>query len=264
MFVSGDGGPLYVTRSEPAEPTGAEVVIAPPFMMEFQRNYRRDTLLARALAGAGTAVTRLSYRGQGHSGGATSDLGFDAAVRDVQAVIDQAVGDGPLVMAGTRLGGLVAAVAGGDRTQRMIVNDPIVKGSDWVRELGRADKVQAMRDGEQASLTERLERDHMADVLGFAVFPALVDEVADHELVTAMGRAVESALLVQFGRAHKISPKLEKLADALRARTIDTTVSAVTEEEGWWASRRADYFVSERVRPLTTELLPIVVDWMAS
>ena len=263
-YVPGDGGPLYVARSEPADPTGAEVVVAPSFMMEFQRNYRRDVLIARALASRGVAVTRLSYRGQGHSGGETSDLGLSQAIRDVEAVIARAVGDGPLTVLGTRLGGIVGAAAGAGRAERLIVNDPIARGADWVRELSRADRVQAMQnpDGDQATLAERLERDGMADVLGFAVYPALVAEAEDRDLVDVLPETVSDALLVQFGRPDKISGRLAKLAGALDGRGVETTVAAVSEEEGWWASRRADYFVSERVRPLTTELVPIITDWM--
>ena len=66
-FFPGEGGPLYGVHHRTRSDAGFGVVIAPPFLMEFQRNYRRDVLLARALAVIGVPSFRFSYRGQGHS-----------------------------------------------------------------------------------------------------------------------------------------------------------------------------------------------------
>jgi pimeloyl-ACP methyl ester carboxylesterase len=211
---------------------------------------------------------RFSYRGQGHSEGQTSDLGFATALEDAVAVIEhfKAMAEvDELIVLGTRLGGIVAAGAARHvGAQRLIVNDPIPTGSGWIRELSRADRVQAMSetDVEYVLFADRIERDGMADVLGFAFHGPLVPEAPDHDLLTEIHDDLSAALFVQFGRPDKIAKGLTKVSAALDERGIDVTVTGVSEEEGWWASRRGDYFVSETVRPLTTELVPIIVDWV--
>ncbi len=108
ILFPGEGGALFGVHHQTPSDSEIGVVFVPPFLMEFQRNYRRDVLLARALAVVGVPFLRFSYRGQGHSGGETKTLGFEAAVVDTLTAIERlrsrAVVE-RLILVGTRLGG---------------------------------------------------------------------------------------------------------------------------------------------------------------
>ena len=267
-YFTGTRAPLFGVYHHAGRPASLGVVIVPPFLMEFQRNYRREVLLARSLAVAGVPALRFAYGGQGHSGGDTADLGFDAAVDDTAAAIERlrsVSGVEQIVLIGTRMGGLVAAqVAAGAGVRHVAIADPVVTGAAWLRELSRAERVQAMQAGDSStmSLSEQLAANGKSDVLGSAIFPSLYEEAADRVLVDMLTDATRGVLLIQFGQPTKINKRLQTAADVLIDRGVDVRVHAVSEEEGWWASRRADYFESETDRALTTELLPLLVNWV--
>ncbi len=121
-----------------------------------------------------------------------------------------------------------------------------------------------MQDGVSSpiSLADQLATAGSSEVLGSSIFPVLYDGTADQTLVDALPDTTERVLLVQFGFPEKISKRLGDAADKLIARGIDVQLTAVAEEEGWWASRRADHFESETTRLLTRQLIPIVTDWV--
>jgi len=262
-YFAGESVPLYGVVHLPAAPGSLGVVVAPPFLMEFQRNYRREVLLGKALALAGIPTLRFSYRGQGHSAGGADELGFDAAVRDTvsaAAHLRARTSVEQLVIVGTRLGTIVAAAAASRVGVAHVVGwDPLVKGSAWTRELARAAKVQAMRDEDASpgSLAEQLAERGETEVLGSSLYPVLHDSVGDVALVDEAA-GLEGMLLVQFGKPDKLKKALTAVADELAA----VSVQGVSEEESWWATRRADYFQAESDRPLTRELIPMTVDWI--
>ncbi len=266
-YFDGPGGPLYGVVHRPSDPTGLAVLVVSPFMVEFQRNYRREVLLARSLASRGVTTLRFSFRGQGHSGGDPGSLGFDAAVEDTVRAAEHLRGEldvSELVLACTRTGGLIGASAAKDAgANRMTVGDPLLTGAAWIRELGRAAKVQAMRDpgSDQAPLGDRFESADVTDVFGSALHERLYREFAEGSLLEAMPDTIERVLFVKYGG--KIPGNLQRAADELGERGIATDLEVVSEEEGWWASRRADYFVSESARPLTRELIPLLTEWIA-
>jgi alpha/beta superfamily hydrolase len=262
-YLTGPSDPLFAVLHRPAAPGTVAVVVAPPFLMEFQRNYRREVLLGRALAAAGIPALRFSYRGQGHSAGSPRDLGYEQAVADTVAAVGHArerTGIDRVVIVGTRLATIVAAAAAVESDVRHIVGwDPIVQGSAWVRELARAAKVQAMRDDDAApgSLAEQLAERGETEVLGSSLYPSLHDGL-DEVALAEPAAGLSAMLLVQFGRPDKIKKALSTLADAMSG----VTIAGVSEEESWWATRRADYFQAETERPLTRELIPMTVDWI--
>lgn len=266
-YFPGPGGPLYGVFHRPNEPTGLAVLVVSPFMVEFQRNYRREVLLARSLATRGVTSLRFSFRGQGHSAGDPGSLGLGAAVEDTVRAAEHLRSHSDvteLVLSCTRTGGLIGAAAAKEtEATRMAVGDPLLTGAAWIRELGRAAKVQAMRDpgSDQEPLAERFEAAALTDVFGSALHERLYREFSEGSLLEALPETIERLLLVKFGG--KIPANLQRAADELQGRGIATEVASVSEEEGWWASRRADYFVSETARPLTRELIPLLTDWIA-
>lgn len=262
-YLAGPAAPLYGVLHRAGRPGSLGVVVAPPFLMEFQRNYRREVLLGKALAARGIPTLRFSYRGQGHSAGDPAALGFPAAVADTQAAVAHLrarAGVEQVVLVATRLATVVgAAAAEAAAVERLVGWDPIVQGGAWLRELARAAKVQAMRDDEAApgSLDEQLTEHGETEVLGSSLYPALHDSVAEVSLVGSAA-GLSSVLLVQFGRPDKIKKALTSVVDELAG----AVVTGVSEEESWWATRRADYFQAESDRPLTRELIPLTAAWI--
>lgn len=266
-YFGGTGPALYGVLHRAAGQATTGLVVAPPFLMEFQRNYRREVLVAKEAAARGLPTLRFSYRGVGHSGGDTAELGFAAAVDDTVAAVESLrtrTGVERVVVVGTRLAVIVgAAAAGRCGVGRLVGWDPVVSGSAWVKELSRAAKVQAMRDEETApgSIEEHLEQRGETEVLGSSLFPALHDGLAELGLVEACAAPLE-VLLVQFGKPDRIKKATSTAAAELEAAGHTVTVAGVDEEESWWATRRADYFQAEPDRTLTKELIPLTLDWI--
>jgi pimeloyl-ACP methyl ester carboxylesterase len=91
---------------------------------EFAHNYRREVLLARALAVAGQAVLRFHYRHTGNSDGDGVDLTFDSMREDALGAIDalrSQAPKGPLTILGTRWGSLIAAAAAAHHPDAAVV-----------------------------------------------------------------------------------------------------------------------------------------------
>ncbi len=267
-YFAGETHALYgVLHTTPGNSTTG-VVVAPPFLMEFQRNYRREVLAAKALSAAGFPTLRFSYQGQGHSAGHPRDLGFDTAVADTIAAIarlQDRSGVDRVVIIGTRVATLVAAAAARlNPSARHVVGwDPLAAGSAWLRELGRAARVQAMRDEDtaQGSLADQLGELGETEVLGSSLYPALYEGIAGRSLVE-LASDLERLALVQFGKPDKPKKALVTAADELIASGVSVDMVGVDEEEIWWATRRADYFQAESDRALTKQLVPLTVGWV--
>lgn len=267
-FFAGETHALYGVLHEAPGKSETGVVVAPPFLMEFQRNYRREVLAAKALCAAGFPTLRFSYQGQGHSEGHPNELGFDTAVADTASAVTRLQnrsGVDQVVIIGTRVSTLVAAAAAqSNPSARHVVGwDPLAAGSAWLRELGRAAKVQAMRDEDTApgSLADQLVEHGETEVLGSSLYPALYEGVADRSLVE-LASDLERLCLVQFGKPDKPKKALVTAADELIASGVLVDVVGVDEEETWWATRRADYFQAESDRSLTRQLVPLTVEWV--
>jgi alpha-beta hydrolase superfamily lysophospholipase len=100
----------------PTRPAGA-VLISSSLYAEQARNYRREVILARALARRGIASFHYHYRGTGHSDGDAAALTFGSMVADAReavGILRERVGDVSLGFIGTRLGGYVAASMAGE------------------------------------------------------------------------------------------------------------------------------------------------------
>ena len=103
-------GVLHLPTAEPS----AGVVICPALHSDFERTYRIDVLLGRALSAQGYAVHRFHYRGHGNSEEAPSGATFDTMREDAVLAAERLrriTGVGTVAFAGTRWGALVATAA---------------------------------------------------------------------------------------------------------------------------------------------------------
>ncbi|MGH2731650.1 MAG: alpha/beta fold hydrolase, partial [Actinomycetota bacterium] len=198
FFGSGDQR-MFGCAYQPLNlPPGGAVVICPSLHAEVIANYRREVLVARALAARGFAVQRFQFRGTGHSDGESSELTFETMRRDTMDAARHllaAVGLEAPAFVGTRWGGTVAAaVAAGFPGAPLALWEPIVMPARWFRETGRAERIRGLA-GESASaagergVIERLRDGEMVDILGYPIDPALYASSADRSLAAELGEA---------------------------------------------------------------------------
>ncbi|MDP8959415.1 MAG: alpha/beta hydrolase, partial [Actinomycetota bacterium] len=107
-----DGQRLFGFLHLPEGRPRAGIVVCSPLHAEFLRNYRREVLVARALAARGFAVQRFHYRGTGSSDGQASEATYETMRQDALLAAGHVLersGATRLGFLGTRWGALVAA-----------------------------------------------------------------------------------------------------------------------------------------------------------
>lgn len=141
LYLAGADVPLAAWLHRPAGPVRQAVLLCSPFGREEISAHRAWRCLAEALAAQGHCVLRFDYAGCGDSGGDESlpDLA-GAWLRSVHAAADalcRLSGQARLVIAGLRLGGLLAleaAVARAD-VSAVVAIAPVLSGRAYLREL---------------------------------------------------------------------------------------------------------------------------------
>jgi hypothetical protein len=168
------------------------------------------------------------------------------------------------VLHGTRLAAFTAAGAAEDGAVSLW--EPVTSGTRYFNEVFRTRMVQAVHDEEQlkaSDLRAVLEAGASVDVLGHSVHPQLYLSLHDATLDEVMGSAIRDLLVVQFGRTGELRKEYRALMERAHHQEIHASSTTTSESESWWiANRRADYFVAEERRDLTTELIDAMADWI--
>ena len=138
----GDGVALAWARLPGRGPT---VVFLPGFASDMSGG--KATALAEACRRAGRALLRFDYSGHGASGGAFADGCIGRWRDDALTVIDRLT-EGPLVLAGSSMGGWIALLAALARPGRIAALVGIAAAPDFTETL----MWQAMAPPEQAAL----------------------------------------------------------------------------------------------------------------
>jgi hypothetical protein len=254
-------GCVHIPKSE-AE---AGLVICSPVASEFEKNYRRETLLAWALASRGVAVGRFHYRGVGHSDGDSALLSIERMVEDAMAAAGHLVdrtGVTRLCFLGTRLGALVA----GTMARRyggapLAMWEPVLDGARYFREVFRAGFMADLSHGRrdvapsQEEVVARLAAEGRVDVAGHTVGRSLYDSVVSRSLESELGDASRAVLLVQLSQSQKVRSPYRALADRLTDAGCRVEVLVIDEAEAWW-------FGDERRGKAA--LTQATADWVAS
>lgn len=126
---------------EGVTPSGLGVVIVPPHGIEALAAAKSLRLLAESLTKAGHATLRLDLPGTGDSLGTDLDPGrvdaWLAALATAAEELKRTAGVTGIVLAGLRLGGLLAAAAAArvDGLSGLVLIDPVLRGRLYVREL---------------------------------------------------------------------------------------------------------------------------------
>jgi hypothetical protein len=274
----GDGDErLFATTYEPPEAGSWGVVICPGLQADFSLNYRREVLVARALAERGFRVQRFHYRGSGNSDGDPREITAGRLADDIR------VAEGYLRELGRLTGiGFLAARAGAIPAAEVAASrpgaplalwEPTIDGERHLREITRvllthhlkehhddADGTAAAPsfDTIEASIHER----GVLDVLGYGLGRPLFDDLRGRDLGRTLGEGDRPVLFVQLTSTDKIRRSTEAAAESLRALGCRVTLAAVRSEEPWWFT--SDGWVPIESRPTTTELIGTTVDWFVS
>jgi alpha/beta superfamily hydrolase len=262
---------LFGSLHRPQREAHAGVVICPAIHSDFERNYRRDVLLARALSARGYAVQRFHYRGLGNSDGDISDATFETMRDDASVAAEQlqsATGVSSVAFAGTRWGAFIAAAAAaGFDGAPLCLWEPPVNGARYFAEASRARLVrEAKEDGSASpsgsSLQDEIRRSGRADILGYPIDTALFDSAVGRSIDGELGNAPRPILLVQMGTKRGLRTVYKELTDLWTRRGFQVEVRAIEGEETWWFV--GGFWEAVESRDSTKQILEVTASWLMS
>jgi pimeloyl-ACP methyl ester carboxylesterase len=244
--------------------------VCSPLHGEFIRNYRREVLLARALAAAGQAVLRFHYRCSGNSDGDGRDLTFDSMRTDAIAGIDRLRADipgSPLTVVGTRWGSLIAASAASLYPEASLVLwEPVTTASRFFADAFMSRRVREVRRGERPpadeELRDRLVAGESVDVVAHRLEPALYRSSVDRTLDGELGSAVRRVFAAQIGPTASVRPDLATLVKRWEEAGLQVEAIGLKGEETWWLVE--ERYDSPSELPVSLELIEITTSWITS
>jgi len=180
----------------------ASVMLCYPVGQEYMRSHWAFRQLASQVCEAGLHCMRFDYYGTGDSMGVTSDADLSQWRTDVKTCFTEfkdISGISKMSLVGLRLGATIAATAypGSNSIQKLVLWDPVVNGSDYIKGLRDMHK----------SLTHRLSRLHKVrkhketpgeeEILGFSFSGKMIEDIeAVNLLETEAFSASEVCLFV--------------------------------------------------------------------
>lgn len=262
---------MFGSLHRPQEQAHAGVVICPAIHSDFERNYRRDVLLARALSARGYAVQRFHYRGLGNSDGDISDATFDTMREDARAAVEhlQRTTDVTSVaFAGTRWGAFIAAAAAANfEGAPLCLWEPPLKGARYFAEASRARSVREAHEDPSAlpsgpPLEDEIRHSGRVDILGYPIDVALFDSAVGRSIAEEVGDAPRPILLVQMGAKRGVRTAYKELADQWARQGFPVEVRAIEGEETWWFV--GGFWEAVESRGSTKQILEATALWLIS
>lgn len=253
-FFEIDGSLMFAVTSVPVSPARTGVIICSSILIEHMTNYRREVVLARALATRGMAVQRFHYHGTGHSSGDESRLTQDLLVQDALAVVKHFVERtevSRLAFVGSRWGALVAAMAAANTPESpLVLVEPVVDTDRYFRELGRARRVIDLREtadegepgeaqpvvvagpGPTTSMEQEFGKQGWADTLGWMLYERLYTSGSGKRLDEVLRDRTGPVLLVQLDHEERLKPEFAELKKSL-VHSNQFDVRLIIDEPGW-------------------------------
>ncbi len=272
-FQEVDGIQVMTVVNLPLSSPRGLVVICSPLFAEFQKNYRREILLARALASRGFASARFHYPGSGNSGGHPGEVGFatvTAAADQVARRVGSELGVEHVAFLGTRFGALVAAVgARGWEGAPLVLWEPVAEPQRHLDEIIRMAQLHGMTTTKvdvaamRREMLKRLETEGVLDVLGYQIHRTFYETTAGRTLSGEMEYDGRNTLLVQVG-GRQLRRRFATLAEEIRAAGHSVDTAIISHSEAWWATAGGDYFRAEDQQPLVKDLLATTTSWIIS
>jgi len=212
-------GIQHLPSGDDARDLGVVLCHAAP--QEYSATYWAMHKLARLLSAAGFHVLRFDYSGTGDSAGESDAVSLQRWADDIPLAMQQlrdASGVRRVALVGMRLGATLAlrAVAAGARAREVVMWEPVISGSAYLRELDTA-------EAHRLSLLNYPEPDERLDDewMGFP-FPA-----AMHAETTAVDLLTEP--LGRLGRMLIVSSSPSPAQEALHARASAAGVEAAMQ-----------------------------------
>lgn len=176
FFFGSSERPLFGVHHPPkGKQTRSEgVVLCYPMGQEYMRSHRAFRQLANLLVRRGHHVFRFDYFGTGDSAGASEDGSLAQWICDVGSAIAEFKDNASLErvsLVGLRLGAALATLAAADRDdiEKIVLWDPVVRGSSYLAELLAAARLPGAGEG-------------TVGVLGFPLTASLRGELAQLDL----------------------------------------------------------------------------------
>jgi alpha/beta superfamily hydrolase len=244
-FVGPVGAQILVMLHLPAGALQGGVLLCPSIVADFNRNYRREVVIARTLAARGIAAARFHYRGTGNSDGDSADMTLDSMVADAELALGRlaaATGGKPLALAGTRFGTLIAATAARALDGAPVaLFEPTIEATRFFREGFRAKRAADVVDGSSPAggAVDEIHARGSVDVLGHGVDRALYDSTDGLTLQTALGDRPRPIQWLQLG-GQDLRGEARRVADALTAGGFVVDTDVVGPEMDWWFLDRAE------------------------
>ena len=246
----------------PTAGSDVTLVIASSLFAEFQRNYRREVLLSRRAAAFGVRTIRFHYSGAGNSIVNHPRPDLDSMTRDLLEVVEGI--DGKIVVAGTRVGALVAARARQHIDVPAVLWEPVIDGPRWVEEVIRSALAREIGHGTGATAeTVRAQwTDHgVAFVLGETVPRTIIDQVGATTLMEELA-GTAPIQVVQMARNDKIKPDVQRFVTAVEQQGMEAEVLAVVGRQTWWVNEGGDLFRPLERDDATDRLVNGVVEFV--
>ena len=215
-------------------------VICHSYGMEQLHLARHDAIVARAMGAAGFPVLR--FHGQGYG---DSDLGMDVVglgshlAEGLDAVEWMGGQDGVerVGVMGARFGGTVAAlIAARRQLPCLTVWEPVVRGSQYIREILRSRGLAEIAGGKGGDVATEIEHERRdlvergwTDIKGFPLTKAAYDEISAVDLTRDVDRWTGAALVVGASRTGKASPSVARLAQHLESIGARCDLEIITD-----------------------------------
>lgn len=268
-FIGSNGHRIFAARTSPRD-SSAAVLLCSPILAEFPKNYRREVLLARALAAAGVTAQRFHYRGAGHSDGDSSVLTLATMKEDALTAIEHLVGATRLThlgFVGTRLGAVAAAtVAASVDGAPLVLWDPVIEPVAYVAEvlehrLVTASQEDAAPQRAQSGLSEPGVNQPI-DVVGYSVEETLAESISAHRLEAELGDRTGPTLVVQLDETGQLRDDCAQLVERWRAAGSEVDTAIVDPQQGWWSLD--DPRLKDRMLLEGTPLIGLTAEWLGS
>lgn len=256
VHVSSRLGDLYSHLLLPSNARDC-VVICSSILGEFEANYHRERLLARALADSSIAVARFHYAGEGNSSGNRDSLTLTSMIEGAQNVASHiaALGYERRAYVGTRVGCLVAAsVATSDGNAPLVLWEPVEHGLDFIRDAERKRRMSGLAHAAAPTRRERASEgdEDLVELFGYDVHSSLLEDLEKANLLETLATPGPSIFLGRFGRPDQT----HRIAERLRATGFSVESTAFGLAEAWW-------YQSER-EPDSGDLIAATAAWIAS
>lgn len=258
FFFRSPSGQLFGCYDRPAYGRSRDcgVVLCQSMGEEYIRFHRAFRRLSDLLVEAGFPVLRFDYYGCGDSSGASEQARISHWCADVAAAISEMQRQPRVTricLIGLRLGASLAMIAGAEHkdVDRMVLWDPVVRGPDYVKELGATQQrmlqyahVVPRRDGTSETAHE---------VLGFPFTDSLRSDLEALDLLAVRQEPADNMLLIESNAR----TDLGRLEDHIKSMGIAPAVQRFRDPGLWvWDEAVGRVLVPNRV-------LQSVVSWLS-